>query len=43
MALDAGWDDELLTVELSELQDLGFTTVGIKKFSDKHCKTGSAS
>jgi len=22
---------------------LAFTTVGIKKFSDKHCKTGTAS
>ena len=25
------------------LHALGFTTVGIKKFSDKHCKTGTAS
>lgn len=24
MALDAGWDDELLAVEMSELKDLGF-------------------
>ncbi|MBQ8977161.1 MAG: ParB N-terminal domain-containing protein, partial [Succinivibrionaceae bacterium] len=24
MALDAGWDDELLAVEMQELQDLGF-------------------
>ena len=24
MALDAGWDEELLAVELSELQDLGY-------------------
>lgn len=24
LSLNAGWDDELLTVELSELQDLGF-------------------
>jgi len=25
------------------LHTLGLTTVGIKKFSDKHCKTGTAS
>ena len=26
-----------------ELKACDFTTVGIKKFSDKHCKTGTAS
>ncbi len=24
MALDAGWDEELLSVEMQELQELGF-------------------
>ena len=34
----------LITEEkLKEEETRAFTTVGIKKFSDKHCKTGTAS
>lgn len=34
LSLNAGWDDELLTVELSELQDLGFD-LGLTGFDEK--------
>ncbi len=34
LSLNAGWDDELLTVELSELQDLGFN-LGLTGFDEK--------
>lgn len=33
LSLNAGWDDELLTVELSELQDLGFD-LGLTGFDE---------
>jgi DNA modification methylase len=33
MALDAGWDDELLTVEMEELQNLGFD-LGLTGFDE---------
>lgn len=33
MALDAGWDDELLAVEMEELQDLGFD-LGLTGFDE---------
>ena len=34
MALDAGWDDELLAVEMEELQNLGFD-LGLTGFDEK--------
>ena len=34
MALDAGWDDELLSVEMEELQNLGFD-LGLTGFDEK--------
>ncbi len=34
MALDAGWDEELLAVEMSELRDLGFD-LGLTGFDEK--------
>lgn len=34
MALDAGWDDELLAVEIEELQNLGFD-IGLTGFDEK--------
>lgn len=34
LSLNAGWDDELLTVELSELKDLGFD-LGLTGFDEK--------
>ena len=33
MALDAGWDDELLSVEMQELQELGFD-LGLTGFDE---------
>ena len=35
MALDAGWDDELLAVEMEELQNLGFD-LDLTGFDDRH-------
>ncbi|MCI6582984.1 MAG: site-specific DNA-methyltransferase [Oscillospiraceae bacterium] len=34
MAMDAGWDDELLAVEIEELQNLGFD-IGLTGFDEK--------
>ena len=34
MALDAGWDEELLAVEMEELQNLGFD-LGLTGFNEK--------
>ena len=34
MALDAGWDDELLAVEMSELQEMGYD-LGLTGFDEK--------
>ena len=34
MALDAGWDEELLAVEMEELQNLGFD-LGLTGFDEK--------
>ena len=33
MALDAGWDDDLLAVEMEELQNLGFD-LGLTGFDE---------
>ena len=37
LALDAGWDEEMLKIELSELQDMDFD-MGVMGFSDEELK-----
>ena len=37
MALDAGWDEELLAVEMQELQDLGYD-LSMTGFDEKRCE-----